>query len=54
MNRRAEDVRAEVRERIKVLGKDGGYICGPDHTIMPEVPIENITAMLDEAKKFRF
>lgn len=49
-----EDVRAEVRERIKVLGKGGGYICGPDHTIMPEVPIENVIAMLDEAKKFRF
>ena len=46
-----DDVRAEVRERVRVLGKEGGYICGPDHTILPDVPIENVLAMLDEAKK---
>ncbi len=45
-----EDVRAEVRERVRVLGKGGGYICGSDHTILPDVPIENVLAMLDEAK----
>lgn len=47
-----EDVRAEVRERVQVLGKGGGYICGPDHTILPDVPIDNVLAMLDEARKF--
>ena len=46
-----EDVRAEVRERIKVLGKGGGYIVGGDHTILPDVPIENVLAMIDETKK---
>ena len=50
----ADDVRAEVRERIRVLGEDGGYICGGDHCILPDVPIANVTAMLDEARKFRF
>ena len=49
-----EAVRAEVRERIGVLGRDGGYICGSDHTILPDVPMENVLAMLDEAKRFRF
>ena len=49
-----EDVRAEVRERIRVLGRGGGYICGSDHSIMADVPIENVLAMLDEARKFRF
>jgi uroporphyrinogen decarboxylase len=49
-----EDVRAEVRERIRVLGRGGGYICSSDHTIMPDVPFENVLAMIDEAKKFRF
>ena len=48
------EVRAQVRERIKVLGRGGGYICGGDHGIMPDVPIENIVAMIDEARKFRF
>jgi len=49
-----EDVRAQVRDRISVLGKGGGYICGGDHGIMPDVPIENIEAMIDEARKFKF
>ena len=49
-----EDVRAEVRERIRVLGKGGGYICGSDHGILPDVPIDNVLAMLDEARRFTF
>jgi len=48
----SEDVRAEVRERLRVLGKGGGYILGGDHTILPDVPVENILAMVDEARKF--
>ena len=43
-------MRAEVRERIRVLGKGGGYIVGGDHAILPDVPIENVLAMIDEAK----
>lgn len=46
-----EDVRAEVRDRVRVLGKGGGYICGPDHSVLPDVPLENVLAMLDEARK---
>ena len=48
-----DEVRAEVRERIRVLGERGGYICGADHGIMPDVPIENVEAMLDEARRFK-
>ncbi|MCJ7706660.1 MAG: uroporphyrinogen decarboxylase family protein, partial [Anaerolineales bacterium] len=47
-----EDVRREVRERIRVLGRDGGYICGGDHAILPDVPIENVLAMIEEARSF--
>jgi len=46
-------VRAEVRKRIDILGRGGGYICGSDHGIMPDVPIENILAMIDEARRYR-
>jgi uroporphyrinogen decarboxylase len=49
-----EDVRREVRDRIRVLGKRGGYIVGPDHGIMPDVPVKNVLAMFDEARRFRF
>lgn len=41
------DVRREVRERIRMLGKNGGCICGPDHGIMPDAPLNNVLAMYD-------
>ncbi len=46
-----EEVRAEVRDRINVLGEGGGYICAPDHGVMPDVPVENIEAFLEEVRK---
>jgi uroporphyrinogen decarboxylase len=45
-----EDVRAEVRRRIKDLAPGGGYILASVHCIQPDVPVENVIAMLDEAK----
>ncbi len=47
------DVRREVRERIEILGKDGGYICGPDHHIKADVPVENVLAMVKEINSFK-
>jgi uroporphyrinogen-III decarboxylase len=46
-------VREEVRDRVRVLGRGGGYICSSDHAILPGVPFENVLAMIDEAKKIR-
>ncbi len=44
-----EDVRREVRERIAVLGKDGGYILGPAHFIQAGTPPQNVLALFDTA-----
>jgi uroporphyrinogen decarboxylase len=49
----AQQVRDEVRHRIKVLGRGGGYICGSDHVIKAGTPPENIAAMFDEILNFR-
>jgi uroporphyrinogen decarboxylase len=46
-----EDVRREVRERARILGKGGGYICGPDHSIQANMPPENLIALYDEIRK---
>lgn len=46
-----QQVRDEVRQRIRELGKGGGYICSSDHSILPDVPFDNVLAMIDEAKK---
>lgn len=48
-----EAVREEVRRTIEVLGKGGGYICGPDHHIKPDVPPANAVALFDAATSFR-
>lgn len=45
-----EEIRREVRSRIATLGRDGGYICGPDHAIKPDVPPENLLALFDAAR----
>jgi len=40
-----EQVQAEVRERINVLGHRGGYICTTAHYIQNDAPIANILAL---------
>ncbi len=42
-----DEVRAEVRERVRVLGQNGGYIMCSSHHIQPDTPLENVLAMYD-------
>ena len=46
-----EDVRREVRDRIRVLGADGAYIVGPDHSVNKDVPPQNVVALYDKAAR---
>ncbi|MGB2868083.1 MAG: uroporphyrinogen decarboxylase family protein [Bacteroidota bacterium] len=48
-----DEVRSEMRERIRVLGKDGGYILAPSHELQGDVPLENMLAFIDEAQHQR-
>lgn len=47
-----EEVREETRRLISILGKNGGYLCGPSHFIQAGTPAENIAAFFDEATGF--
>jgi uroporphyrinogen decarboxylase len=47
-----EDVRREVQERIRILGRDGGYILGPSHWIQAGTPVENVVAMFETAATY--
>jgi len=38
-------VQAEVQERIRTLGENGGYILASSHHIQPDTPLENILTM---------
>lgn len=48
-----EEVRAEVRDRLRVLGKDGGYILASSHHIQSDTPLENVLAMYELALRSR-
>jgi uroporphyrinogen decarboxylase len=47
-----QQVRAEVRRRVRDLAPGGGFVFTPVHNIMPNVPVENVAAAYDEARSF--
>jgi len=40
-----EEVRAEVWERIRTCGYDGGLVIAPNNVVQPDVPLENLLTM---------
>ena len=46
-----EEVGAEVRRVIEILGRGGGYMVSSVHTVMNDVPAENILAMVDAVEE---
>jgi uroporphyrinogen decarboxylase len=47
-----QEVRQEVRRVISLLAPGGGYMAAAVHTIMDDVPPENILAMVDAVLEF--
>jgi hypothetical protein len=43
------EIKDEVRRRIKIFGKDGGYIIAPAHNIQDDTSVENILAFFEAA-----
>lgn len=46
---RPEHVRQAVRDIIRIMGLNGGYVLGAVHNVQDDVPPENVWSMLDEA-----
>ena len=46
------EVRDEVKRVIDIMAPGGGYMVASVHTIMDEVPPENILAMVDAVEEF--
>ena len=46
-----EEVRREVRERIKAFAPGGGYIFNPIHNVQAGTPVENLLAMYETVQK---
>ncbi len=47
-----QEIRDEVKRVIHILGEGGGYMVASVHTIMNEVPPQNILAMVDAVEEF--
>lgn len=46
------DVEREVARRIRDLGPGGGYVVAPVHNVQPDVPPENLVAMVEAVRKY--
>ena len=42
-----EQIKAEARQLMREIGRDGGYIIAPAHGIPKDVPPENMAALIE-------
>jgi uroporphyrinogen decarboxylase len=47
----SEEIEADVAEKIRILGKGGGYMCSPAHIVQSDVPMENVETFIAAVKK---
>jgi len=47
-----EKIRAGIKERIDILGKDRGYLLAPAHILQPDVSVETIEQMIKAAYEY--
>lgn len=46
------EIKAEVKRRMKILGKGGGYIVAPAHNIQDDTSVENIEAFFEAVMEY--
>ena len=47
-----EEVRKEVRERLEIFSRQGGFIFDAIHNVQALTPVENMAAMIETVKEF--
>jgi uroporphyrinogen decarboxylase len=47
----AEQIEADIKSKIEILGRGGGYMVAPAHIIQSDTPMENVEAMIEAVKK---
>lgn len=45
-----QQVKTEVRRMTEEVGRDGGYILGAAHSVMADVPVENLGALVEAGR----
>lgn len=48
-----DEIRAQVRQRMRTFGPGGGFVFNPIHNVQAGVPVENLLALYDAVKAFR-
>jgi uroporphyrinogen-III decarboxylase len=46
-----DEVRAQVRERLEIFGRGGGFVFNPIHNVQAKVPVENLLAMYETVRE---
>jgi uroporphyrinogen-III decarboxylase len=47
-----EQVRAEVRERIRIFGRGGGFVFNTIHNVQARVPVQNLLALYEAVREY--
>jgi len=47
-----DEVRREVRERIRVFGPGGGFVLNTIHNVQARVPVENVLALYETVREY--
>ena len=47
-----EDVKEDVKRRIEIFAKDGGFVFNQIHNVLADVPPQNMIAMYDAAYEY--
>ena len=50
----SDEVRREARECLEIFSPGGGYVVNPIHNIQADVPVENILALYETAREYRY
>jgi uroporphyrinogen-III decarboxylase len=49
----AEDVKKQVKDRMHIFGKGGGFVFNPIHNVQRGTPQENLVALVEAIEEYR-
>ena len=47
-----DEVREQVKQRLEIFGKDGGYVFNSIHNVQANTPTENLVAMIEAYQNY--
>ena len=47
-----KEVREKTKEVLDVMMRGGGYILSPTHAVTPDIPVENVLALVETGREY--